>query len=95
MNFYDVPNIILYLQLNFLLSPSSIDSTSGQITPTGTLDYEKMAGETYNLTVRAFDLGSPSLSADVAVVVYLIDQNDNPPLFSRMQYAVTIPEVQC
>ena len=71
----------------------SIDSTSGQITPTGTLDYEKMPGETYNLTVRAFDLGSPSLSADVAVVVYLIDQNDNPPLFSRMQYAVTIPEV--
>ena len=52
-----------------------------------------MPGETYNLTVRAFDLGSPSLSADVAVVVYLIDQNDNPPLFSRMQYAVTIPEV--
>ena len=76
-----------------LPSVSSIDSTSGQITPTGTLDYEKMPGETYNLTVRAFDLGSPSLSADVAVVVYLIDQNDNPPLFSRMQYAVTIPEV--
>ena len=70
----------------------TVDSNTGEITPTGVLDYEQMLGDTYNLTVRAFDLGSPSLSADVTVVIFLIDQNDNPPLFSQMEYSVSIPE---
>ena len=74
----------------------SIDSNSGEITPSGVLDYEAIPGnnqaKSYNLTIRAFDLGSPSLSTDVPVVVYLIDQNDNPPLFTKMEYSVTIPE---
>ena len=70
----------------------TVDSNTGEITPNGVLDYEQMLGDTYNLTVRAFDLGSPSLSADVTVVIFLIDQNDNPPLFSQMEYSVSIPE---
>ena len=70
----------------------TVDANSGEISPSGVLDYEQMQGDTYNLTVRAFDLGSPSLSSDVTVVIFLIDQNDNPPLFSQMEYRVTIPE---
>lgn len=31
------------------------------------------------MTVRAFDLGTPSLSADVEVKVFVLDQNDNAP----------------
>ena len=31
------------------------------------------------MTVRAFDLGSPSLWADVEVRVFVLDQNDHAP----------------
>ena len=34
----------------------------------------------------------PRLSSDVSVVIYLVDRNDNPPVFSRLQYTVSIPE---
>ena len=74
----------------------TIDSETGEIKPHGVLDYEQIPGtaqaKIFNLTVRGFDLGSPSLFTDVSVVVYLVDTNDNPPLFSRLQYSVTIPE---
>ena len=74
----------------------TIDSETGEIKPHGVLDYEQIPGtaqaKTFNLTVRSFDLGSPSLSSDVSVVIYLVDRNDNPPVFSRLQYSVTIPE---
>ena len=70
----------------------TVDANTGEISPSGVLDYEQMQGDTYNLTVRAFDLGSPSLSSEVTVVIFLIDQNDNPPLFSQMEYSVTIAE---
>ena len=74
----------------------TIDSETGEIKPHGVLDYEKIPGtaqaKTFNLTVRGFDLGSPSLSSDVTVVIYLVDKNDNPPVFSRLQYSLTIPE---
>ena len=74
----------------------TIDAETGEIKPHGVLDYEKIPGtaqaKTFNLTVRGFDLGSPSLSSDVTVVIYLVDKNDNPPVFSRLQYSVTIPE---
>ena len=44
----------------------SIDSVTGQITPNGVIDYENMVEEVdrnrvFNLTVRAFDLGTPPL----------------------------------
>ena len=74
----------------------TIDSETGEIKPHGVLDYEKIPGtapaKTFNLTVRGFDLGSPSLSSETSVVIYLVDKNDNPPVFSRLQYGVTIPE---
>ena len=35
--------------------------------------------QVYNMTVRAFDLGSPSLWRDVAVRVFVLDQNDHAP----------------
>ena len=75
----------------------TIDSVTGEVRPTGTLDYELIPGTTgvdkvgrgggcredtiqvYNMTVRAFDLGSPSLWTDVAVRVFILDQNDHAP----------------
>ena len=74
----------------------TINSLSGEIKPNGVLDYELLPGSTqakmYNMTIRAFDLGSPSLWSDVPVVVYIVDQNDNAPQFPVTDYKVTIPE---
>ena len=74
----------------------TMDSLSGEIKPTGVLDYELLPGDTqakmYNMTVRAFDLGSPSLWSDVSVMVYVTDMNDNAPQFPVTDYRVTIPE---
>ena len=35
--------------------------------------------QVYNMTVRAFDLGTPSLYSDVNVRVFILDQNDHAP----------------
>ena len=42
--------------------------------------------------VEAVDGGSPALSGSVAVVVRVVDVNDNSPVFEREQYDVTIAE---
>ena len=46
----------------------------------------------YNLTVRAYDLGTPSLWSNVDCVVYVTDENDNAPTFEKPYYKVNIPE---
>ena len=40
----------------------------------------------YNMTVRAFDLGTPSLYSDVNVRVFILDQNDHAPKVSFFVY---------
>ena len=42
--------------------------------------------------MQGFDLGSPSLSSDMTVIIYLVDKNNNLPVFSQLQYSITIPE---
>ncbi|XP_042547881.1 protocadherin gamma-A9 isoform X8 [Dipodomys spectabilis] len=54
------------------------------------LDRE-MASE-YNITVTATDRGTPSLSTEVHVTLYVTDINDNPPTFSQASYSVYLPE---
>lgn len=44
------------------------------------------------LTVRARDMGMPSLSSDAPLIIYLKDVNDNPPAFERTLYKRSIPE---
>ena len=46
----------------------------------------------YRLTVEAVDGGSPPLSGSVAVVVRVLDANDNSPVFDRESYDVAIAE---
>jgi hypothetical protein len=74
----------------------TIDSLTGEVRPTGVLDYELISGRdderVYNMTVRAFDLGTPSLWADVPVRVFVLDQNDHAPQFESHKYWVDIPE---
>ncbi|EDL10141.1 mCG133388, isoform CRA_x [Mus musculus] len=54
------------------------------------LDREK-ASE-YNITVTATDRGTPSMSTEVHITLYVADINDNPPAFSQTSYSVYLPE---
>jgi len=46
----------------------------------------------YNLTVVVSDRGVPQRSSSVAAVITIGDVNDNPPVFSRAEYAVSLSE---
>ena len=44
------------------------------------------------MTVRATDLGTPSLWSDARVQVFVMDRNDHEPVFESHKYWVNIPE---
>lgn len=46
----------------------------------------------YNLTVVVSDRGMPQRSSSVAAVITVSDVNDNPPVFSRAEYTVSLSE---
>uniref|UniRef100_A0A3B3CED5 Cadherin-23 n=1 Tax=Oryzias melastigma TaxID=30732 RepID=A0A3B3CED5_ORYME len=56
------------------------------------LDYEKVPNGMIYLTVMAKDGGNPALNSTVSVTVEVLDENDNPPEFSRQSYIIKIPE---
>ncbi|KZC14307.1 Cadherin-23 [Dufourea novaeangliae] len=79
----------------------SIDPKRGTIVPTTPLDYEALpisqghketSVRPLRLTVRARDAGTPSLSSDAPLIIYLKDINDNAPAFERTLYKRSIPE---
>uniref|UniRef100_A0A671XG50 Cadherin-23 n=1 Tax=Sparus aurata TaxID=8175 RepID=A0A671XG50_SPAAU len=62
------------------------------ISVTRPLDYEQVPNGMIYLTVMAKDGGNPALNSTVPVTVEVIDENDNPPEFSKPSYIVKIPE---
>ncbi|GIY35474.1 protocadherin-like wing polarity protein stan [Caerostris darwini] len=68
----------------------TIDSTTGAISTSQTLDRELTAG--FVLVVTAQDHGSPSLSDTINVEVEVLDVNDNPPNFILPSYSASIRE---
>uniref|UniRef100_A0A4W5KVJ6 Cadherin domain-containing protein n=1 Tax=Hucho hucho TaxID=62062 RepID=A0A4W5KVJ6_9TELE len=54
------------------------------------MDFE--ATPLYNLTVVVSDRGVPQRSSSVAAVITIGDVNDNPPVFGRAEYAVSLSE---
>ncbi|XP_053097281.1 protocadherin gamma-C5-like isoform X9 [Pangasianodon hypophthalmus] len=54
-----------------------INSDNGSIHTMHSFDYEKM--KVFQLQVQAKDHGSPSLSSNATVHVFIVDQNDNAP----------------
>lgn len=60
------------------------------IVTTTTLDREKIPE--YNLTVVAEDLGSPPFKTIRQYSIRVTDENDNPPLFSKPLYEVSVLE---
>ncbi|XP_078509655.1 protocadherin-12 [Lissotriton helveticus] len=55
-----------------------------------TLDRERWAE--YNLTVHAQDKGEPPFKKMKDLTIHISDANDNPPLFDKMGYQVSIAE---
>ncbi|XP_051540574.1 protocadherin gamma-C5-like isoform X18 [Myxocyprinus asiaticus] len=55
-----------------------INSENGTIYSMSSFDYEKM--KLFSVVVQAKDHGSPSLSSNVTVHVFILDQNDNAPV---------------
>ena len=68
----------------------SIETVSGTITVAGYIDYELTAS--YSLIVQALDGGTPPLSATTAVIVTVVDENDNIPVCEQPSSAVSVPE---
>ncbi|XP_008273884.1 protocadherin-8 [Stegastes partitus] len=60
------------------------------IVTTTTLDREKIPE--YNLTVVAEDLGNPPFKTVRQYTIRVTDENDNPPLFSKSLYEVSVLE---
>ncbi|XP_057177624.1 protocadherin gamma-C4-like isoform X50 [Triplophysa rosa] len=55
-----------------------INPESGQIYATRKFDYEQI--NAFQIVVQVFDKGTPTLSSNVTVHVFIIDQNDHPPV---------------
>ncbi|XP_068613957.1 protocadherin alpha-3-like [Brachionichthys hirsutus] len=56
----------------------NINSETGQITALKSFDFETL--KTFRFQVVATDSGTPSLSSNVTVNVFILDQNDNAPV---------------
>ena len=77
-----------------------IDSSSGEITLTGSLDHEDTHedGSTINLRVEATDMNTPPETNILRLTVNVGDVNDNDPVFvmadanNGLDYTPTIPE---
>ncbi|KAK0144536.1 Protocadherin alpha-7 [Merluccius polli] len=63
---------------NLLSSFLNINSENGDIVALKGFDFETL--KTFKFQVVATDSGAPSLSSNVSVNVFLLDQNDNPPV---------------
>ncbi|XP_055724612.1 protocadherin gamma-C5-like isoform X6 [Salvelinus fontinalis] len=62
---------------DFIHEMFSIDSETGQITVTGSLDYEE--SHTYEFNIRATDKAVASLEGHCSVQIDILDVNDNAP----------------
>lgn len=58
----------------------------------GQLDREKVSQ--YNLTILAYDHGSPRKSTSEQLLIYVQDQNDHTPTFEKDSYEAAISETQ-
>lgn len=81
-------------QIQFSLLTQSdlfaIDSQTGVITASRDLDRETR--NFYRLQVQATDFGTPRLSSTAFVDISILDVNDNSPMFSEVEYNISILE---
>uniref|UniRef100_A0A8C2J657 FAT atypical cadherin 3b n=1 Tax=Cyprinus carpio TaxID=7962 RepID=A0A8C2J657_CYPCA len=70
----------------------STDPSSGVVILEKPLDREVQ--DSYQIRIKATDRagGDCSLSTEVDLTIMVLDVNDNPPVFQKQDYAVTVPE---
>uniref|UniRef100_A0A8C1V3S1 FAT atypical cadherin 3b n=1 Tax=Cyprinus carpio TaxID=7962 RepID=A0A8C1V3S1_CYPCA len=70
----------------------STDPSSGVVILEKPLDREVQ--DSYQIRIKATDRagGDGSLSTEVDLTIIVLDVNDNPPVFQKQDYAVTVPE---
>ncbi|KAK1163218.1 protocadherin-20-like [Acipenser oxyrinchus oxyrinchus] len=68
----------------------AINTSTGELTVSSVLDREQQ--DLYNFTVVAADQGTPSLETVTTVLIRVLDQNDNRPLFITNEFTFFIPE---
>ncbi|XP_030621866.1 protocadherin Fat 4 [Chanos chanos] len=68
----------------------TIDSSSGQVTLVGKLDFE--ATSLYSLKIIAVDSGSVPLSSSCMLSISVFDENDNSPSFPKSTVTVDVLE---
>eukprot|EP00118_Oscarella_pearsei_P004025 m.16707 g.16707 ORF g.16707 m.16707 type:complete len:3154 (+) comp27089_c0_seq1:214-9675(+) len=67
-----------------------IDATTGKITTRVALNREKM--DKHEFEVKAVDKGSPKFEGKASLVIRVLDENDNNPVFDRLSYTKSIYE---
>uniref|UniRef100_A0A3B4TVX1 Protocadherin Fat 4 n=1 Tax=Seriola dumerili TaxID=41447 RepID=A0A3B4TVX1_SERDU len=68
----------------------TIDSSSGQVTLVGKLDYESTSS--YSLKIIAVDAGAVPLSSSCMLSISILDENDNSPSFPKSSLSVDVLE---
>ncbi|XP_051276283.1 LOW QUALITY PROTEIN: protocadherin Fat 4 [Dicentrarchus labrax] len=68
----------------------TIDSSSGQVTLVGKLDYESTSS--YSLKIIAVDAGTVPLSSSCMLSISILDENDNSPSFPKSSLSVDVQE---
>ncbi|XP_004586548.2 protocadherin beta-1 [Ochotona princeps] len=74
--------------LPFVVRPTFRNSYS--LVTDRSLDREEVPG--YNITLVAMDTGPPNLSSETVIEVLIADINDNPPVFQKDSYILTVRE---
>ncbi|KAH8260379.1 hypothetical protein KR026_010588 [Drosophila bipectinata] len=72
------------------LLPFSLNPTDGLLRVTDALDRELRASYLLNITAR--DRGEPPQEAETQLLVRILDENDNTPVFDPKQYSASVAE---
>ncbi|KAG8439014.1 hypothetical protein GDO86_005273, partial [Hymenochirus boettgeri] len=75
-----------------VLSFVYINSNTGDIHAQRSFDYEQ--NQVLQITVKAEDSGSPRLSSNITVFIFILDQNDNAPTMFYPEYSRDITPQQ-
>ena len=85
--------------IEYSLSPIStifsVDNTTGEIQLIQSLDFDSNGPngfDIYQLNLVATDRGTVPLSGSVDVIITVLDENDNVPVFGASLYSVAVPE---
>lgn len=82
-----------YIEYSLVMEPNvpfTLGSTDGLLRVSGRLDRELQSS--YPLTVIAKDRGEPPRSTQQQIIVNILDENDNSPVFDPKQYSASVAE---